>query len=166
MIYLILVLTFLFTLAIIFASRLIIFKNKVVNKKENIDKAKSSIRIIKAKYLQVLRKVGTTQKEVTEAQGNAYGIANLNGAGAFIGGAIGEIDSNFEAAGELVISLAKEYESAQQKLNTLVNEYNVYITLFPQSILAKIFKCKKEEYIDSDNLDLSTRLNGFDETDI
>lgn len=142
------------------------FRNSVVNRKENIEQAKSRIRILKAKYLQVLRKVGTTQKDSNDAQGGAYYTANKNGGGRFIGGAIGAVDSNFEEVGKLVVSLANEYQSAQQNLNNLVNKYNVYITAFPRIILTKIFGFKKEEYIDSENLDESTRLSGFDEDDI
>ena len=56
------------------------FRNKVVNQKEDIEKAKSRVRILKAKYLQVLRKVGTTQKDSNDAQGGAYYTANRNGA--------------------------------------------------------------------------------------
>lgn len=70
------------------------FRNKVVNQKEDIEKAKSRVRILKAKYLQVLRKVGTTQKDSNDAQGGAYYTANKNGGGRFIGGAIGAVDSN------------------------------------------------------------------------
>ena len=142
------------------------FRNKVVNQKEGIEKAKSRVRILKAKYLQVLRKVGTTQKDANDAQGGAYYTANRNGGGRFIGGAIGSVDSNFEEVGKLVVSLANEYQSAQQSLNELVNRYNVYITAFPRVILTRIFGFKKEEYIDSENLNESTRLSGFDEDDI
>ena len=142
------------------------FRNKVVNQKEDIEKAKSRVRILKAKYLQVLRKVGTTQKDSNDAQGGAYYAANRNGGGRFIGGAIGAVDSNFEEVGKLVVSLANEYQSAQQNLNELVNRYNVYITAFPRIILTKIFGYKKENYVDSGNLAASTKLSGFDDKDI
>lgn len=129
-------------------------------------KAKSRVRILKAKYLQVLRKVGTTQFDANNAQGGAYFMANRNGGGRFIGGAIGAVDSNFEEAGNLVISLADEYQNAQQSLNELINEYNVYITAFPRVIFTKILGYSKEDYIDSENLDASTKLSGFDDSDI
>ena len=132
------------------------FRNKVVNKKEDIEKAKSRVRILKAKYLQVLRKVGTTQKDSNDAQGGAYYAANRNGGGRFIGGAIGAVDSNFEEVGKLVVSLASEYQFAQQNLNELINYYNLYITSFPRLILAKIFGYKKENYIDSGKVMLNT----------
>lgn len=89
-----------------------------------------------------------------------------NGGGRFIGGAFGGIDSNFEEAGKLVVSLASEYQFAQQNLNELINYYNLYITSFPRLILAKIFGYKKENYIDSGNLAASTELQGFDDKDI
>lgn len=145
---------------------LINFRNTAVRQRECIETAKSRVRILKAKYLQVLRKVGTTQKESNDAQGGAYFTANKNGGGKFIGGAIGSVDSNFEEVGKLVVSLANEYQSAQQNLNELVNRYNVYITTFPRVILTKIFGFKKEEYVDSGNLSESTKLSGFDEHDI
>ena len=146
--------------------RLARFRNKVVRQKEGIENAKSRVRILKAKYLQVLRKVGTTQKVSNDAQGEAYSVANGNGSGSFIGGAFGSLDSNFEEAGKLVVSLANEYQAAQQALNELVNQYNIYITAFPRVILAKLFRYKREVYVDSDNLDASTKLSGFDEEDI
>lgn len=142
------------------------FLNNVVHKQEDIDEAKSHVRISKAKYLQVLRKVGTTQRESNDAQGSGYYIANRNGGGRLIGGAIGPIDSNFEGAGNLVVSLANEYQSAQQRLNQLVNAYNIYVGTFPRIILAKIFRVKPEDYVDSGNLDASTKLSGFDDDDI
>lgn len=129
-------------------------------------KSEKSRKNLKAKYLQVLRKVGTTQKDSNDAQGGAYYAANRNGGGRFIGGAIGAVDSNFEEVGKLVVSLANEYQSAQQSLNELVNRYNVYITAFPRIILTKIFGYKKENYVDSGNLAASTKLSGFDDKDI
>lgn len=154
------------TFVLILGLYLIHFRNSIVKKKENIDKAKSKVRISKAKYLQVLRKVGTTQRESNDAHGSAYRTANTNGGGRFIGGAIGSIESGFSDAEDLVLSLANEYQSAQQYLNKLVNEYNLYISAFPRVIFAKMFGCKKQEYVDSGNLEASTRLSGFDETDI
>ena len=151
---------------LIIVSKLIKFRNNVVNKKENIGKAKSRVRISKAKYLQVLRKVGSTQKDSNDAQGGAYATANQAGVGYLIGGAIGSVDSNFEEVGDLVMSLANEYQEAQQSLNELVNNYNTYISTFPRVVLAKIFRFKKEEYVDSENLEASTKLVGFDEQDI
>ncbi len=79
---------------------------------------------------------------------------------------MGGINSNFEEAGSLVVSLANEYQSAQKNLNELVNKYNVYISSFPRVILAKTFKYKKANYVDAANLTASTKLSGFDEKDI
>ena len=42
-------------IARLLANYLMQFRNKVVNQKEDIEKAKSRVRILKAKYLQVLR---------------------------------------------------------------------------------------------------------------
>lgn len=145
---------------------LVWFRNKVIEQKENIEKAKSRVRISKAKYLQVLRKVGATQEVANKAQGGAYYAANRGGSGRFIGGAFGGINSNFEEVGKLVVSLASEYQFAQQNLNELINDYNLYITSFPRLILAKIFGYKKENYVDSGNLAASTKLQGFDDKDI
>lgn len=145
---------------------LVHFRNKVVSKKEYIERSKSQVRILKAKYLQVLRKIGASQRESNASQGNAYANANKGGKGVFIGGAIGSIGSNFEEVGELVVSLANELQVAQQNLNDLVREYNQYITAFPRVILALLLRYKREDYVDSDNLAASTKLSGFDEEDI
>ena len=145
---------------------IICFRNSVVQRKEDIENAKSEVRILKAKYLQVLRKTGKTQLDSNIAQGYAYQMANENGGGEFIGGAIGPIRSNFKGSSKLVQSLADEYQRAQQRLNYEVKSYNIYITAFPRVILSKMFGYKKENYVDNDNLDASTKLNGFDENDI
>ena len=144
----------------------IVFRNKVISLRESIKNAMSMVRIAKAKYLQVLRKVDTAQRGATNAQGDAYRNANHTSNGRLIGGAIGGINSNFEEAGSLVVSLANEYQSAQKNLNELVNKYNVYISSFPRVILSKAFKYKKANYVDAANLMASTRLSGFDEKDI
>lgn len=145
---------------------LIVFRNSVIEQKEGIENAKSLVRILKAKYLQVLRKVGTTQEVSNEAQGSAYHTANISGGGKFMSGAFGDIDSNFDTISQLVLSLASEYQSAQQSLNDKIKWYNLYLTKFPRIILTKIFRYKKETYIDYDNLNESTKLTGFDENDI
>ena len=145
---------------------LIRFRNKVVNMKENISGAKSQVRILKAKYLQVLRKGGTSQRESNASQGEAYERANWNGSRILIGGAIGAIDTDFEEVGDLVVSLASELQEAQQKLNDLVGNYNRYIIAFPRIIFTMILRYKKENYVDSENLAASTKLTGFDDEDI
>lgn len=155
-----------FVIAGLFGFWVLRFRNRVVRQKESIENAKSRVRILKAKYLQVLRKVGTTQKESNEAQGGAYYMANRNGGVRLIGGAMGAVDSKFEEVGKLVVTLANEYQSAQQTLNELVNRYNVYLTVFPRIILTKMFGFKKENYVDSGNLSASTKLSGFDDKDI
>ena len=83
-----------------------------------------------------------------------------------MGGAIGPIDSSFEKAGNLVVSFVNECQSAQQRLNNLVNAYNVCVGTFPRIILAKIFRLKLEDYVDSENLGASTRLSGLDDDDL
>ncbi len=144
----------------------IVFRNKVIRLRESIKNAMSMVRIAKAKYLQVLRKVDTAQRGATNAQGDAYRNANHTSNGRLIGGAIGGINSNFEEAGSLVVSLANEYHSAQKNLNELVKKYNVYISSFPRVILLKAFKYKKANYVDAANLMASTKLSGFDEKDV
>ena len=151
---------------IAFSIALMIYYNHITRMKEKIKTQKSKIRILKAKYLQVLRKVGTTQATSNASHGNAYASANRNGAGVLIGGAIGSITSNFEEASDLVVQLAEEYADAQQELNRLVEAYNAMIAVFPKIILAKILRLKKEEYVDAENIEESTKLQGFDETDI
>ncbi len=54
----------------------IVFRNKVIRLRESIKNAMSMVRIAKAKYLQVLRKVDTAQRGATNAQGDAYRSAN------------------------------------------------------------------------------------------
>lgn len=62
--------------------------------------------------------------------------------------------------------MANAYQEAQLKLNGLVNDYNQYINEFPNVLLKLIFRFKNAKYIDSQNLDSSTKLSGFDDNDI
>lgn len=150
-----------------FLGRIIDFRNVVIRKREDIRKAQSNVRIAKAKYLQVLRKTGTASNEADSSQGNAYKTANSSfQGGRFIGGAVGNISSHFASAGDFVLSLANAYQEAQLKLNGLVNDYNQYINEFPNVLLKLIFRFKNAKYIDSQNLDSSTKLSGFDDNDI
>ena len=152
-------------LGIVFLVWSLKFKNNVTLKKENIDSLKSDVRVVKAKYLNVLGKTIDTHESVNSSQGSAYREANSNGAGTFIGGARGSID-NFDRASQIVYNLANEYQRAQGSLNYAIKQYNTYISLFPNSILTHMFHYEKEEYIDSENLNLSTDLNGFNENDL
>jgi len=143
------------------------FRNMVIRKRENIRDAQSNVRIAKAKYLQVLRKTGTATIDADSSQGNAYKVANSSyQGGRLIGGATGKISSHFTLAGNLVLSLADAYQNSQLELNKLVNDYNQYINEFPNVILKTIFRFKNAKYIDSQNLDSSTKLAGFDDNDI
>lgn len=143
------------------------FRNTVIRKREDIRDAQSNVRIAKAKYLQVLRKTGTTTADADSSQGNAYKNANSSyQGGKLIGGAVGNISSHFTPAGNLVLSLADAYQQAQLKLNGLVNDYNQYINEFPNVLLKMMFRFKNAKYIDSQNLDSSTKLSGFDDNDI
>lgn len=165
MVVVIIILVILLVSGIILLSWAIKFRNNAIKQKEEIESLKSKVRVVKAKYLNVLKNAINTQNEANNSQGNAYGVANLGGSGRFIGGASGSIN-NFGNATDLVTSLANEYQYAQDSLNYAINKYNIYITCFPYNILANIFKFAKEGYIDSDNLNLSTSLNGFDENEI
>ena len=152
-------------LVIAFLVYLIKFRNSCVYQLERIESQKSNIRILKAKYLNVLSKTLDTNNSVNKSLGAAYGVANASGAGRFIGGARGEID-NFEDSTNIVYKLANEFHQAQNALNNSVNTYNNYISKFPSNLLAKMLKFTKEEYIDSENLELSMSLSGFDEEDL
>lgn len=59
----------------------IVFRNKVIRLRESIKNVMSMVRIAKAKYLQVLRKVDTAQRGTINAQGDAYRNANHTGNG-------------------------------------------------------------------------------------
>lgn len=144
---------------------LIKFSNNVKYQKEQIKNSKSDVRIAKAKYLQVLRKVIQTQDDATDSQGRAYRKANGSNIG-FINGAIGGIDSNFYESSELVADLADQLQDCQRTLNRNINLYNTYISTFPCSFLNLFLRYKKEEYVDSENLEESTKINGMGNEDI
>ena len=152
-------------LLIVFLVYAIKFRNSCVLKLEDIESLKSNIRVIEAKYLNVLKKSLNTSESVNKSLGSAYGVANTSGCGRFIGGASGSIDS-FGDSTNLVFKLANEYQRAQDLLNSAIKKYNSSISTFPSNIIAKMFKFKKQEYIDSAKLNLSMSLKGFDEDDL
>ena len=131
------------------------FRNHVLRIKERINEAKSKIRIVKAKYLQVIRKTSTVNQDATTVMANAY---KKGGKGSQISGAVGSISNNFTNSADIVLALAEEYEERQIALNELITEHNVVIKKFPNIIYAKILRYKIEPHIDFENLNEAYKL--------
>ena len=156
----------LFALFIVFMIFLIRYKNKIVAIKEDINLAKSSIRIAKAKYVQVMNKTLTMHDKASSVEGEYMeSVTAGNGIKSVLGNL--SMNPNYKDSMELIRRLADEYQKAQDRLNNLVNRYNREISLFPKTIFAKLLRYKKEEYIDNENLQLSSNLSdNIDEEDL
>lgn len=147
----------------IFIVGLLKFRSNIILQEEEIEKLKSNIRLIKAKYVQTIKK-GT--KEVKEFSRNDARIMN-NVASTFTGFVKGQgvsldvNESHAQAIG-MIEKLSHQYITIQQKLNESIEKYNVYISKTINLIYTAIFKRKKMKYIDQDNLDKSLELADID----
>ena len=140
-------------LAIWLGVALLKFRNNALVYKEKIKKAKSHVRVAQNKYVKSLKNTAGALELNTNTDG---------GVGLWSGdmGAAAKYGTNTE----LVRSLAESYEQAQNLLNELISQYNFFISKFPNLIFAAILRYKKENYIDEENLDMSTSLSGIDES--
>ena len=144
-------------LAIIFFIILIKFRNRVMEYQENIKKAKSRVRVEQNTYSKQVRNTQRNQQHIT-----AYGAGAIGSMGAgYLAGNLGASQA-YKTGTSMMGDLAKSYEQAQYALNDLISEYNMFISAFPNLILAAILRCKKEAYIDEPGLEHSTELRGID----
>ena len=132
----------------IFLICLIRFRNRVIQKKEKISKSKRIVEIAKQKYDEVLNKVLAAQKESLEKQKDAYSEPKTRNEKGLFGGMFGSLDSSLGQLSRLISKLADDYEKAMQEHNKLVEDYNIYISTFPKSILRVILRYKKADYIE------------------
>lgn len=139
------------------------YKNKVMILKDRIDQSKSKVRVLKAKYLQVLKKVENMQKNSLNSQSEAYKNAVVEGVGVAVGGAVGKIDDSLQSSSIIIEQLANDYAEAQNELNRFINLYNKEILVFPKSIYASILGYKREQYIDEENIDKSMVIKEFED---
>lgn len=148
----------------VFIVGLLKFRSNIILQEEEIEKLKSNIRLIKAKYVQTIKK-GT--KEVKEFSRNDARIMN-NTSTTFAGFVRGQgvsldvNESHAQAIG-MIEKLAQQYITIQQKLNEAIEKYNVYISKTINLIYTGIFKRKKMKYIDQDNLKKSLELSEIDD---
>lgn len=152
-----------FLLIAIFLITFLKYRNRVLVLKDLINQTKSKVRVLKAKYLQVLKKVENMQKSSINTQSEAYKNAVVEGVGTMVGGAVGRIDDSLESSSKIIEQLANDYTEAQNELNRIINLYNKEILVFPKSIYASILGYKREQYIDEDNIDKSTVIKEFED---
>lgn len=149
----ILVTAIVFSLAICFLIVLIKFRNKVLEMKENIKKHKSQVRVAQNKYVKSLQNTAfALGQDKTSEDGGGFMYGDMGSA------------SKYNTNSSLVSDLAASYEEAQTLLNELISQYNSYICKFPNLILASILKYEKEDYIDEENLDMSTSIGKLDQS--
>ena len=139
---------------------LLTFRNNVIEYQEKIKQAKSIVRVEKSTMSRTSIAMQEEKKEpdrfVSPMAGGIY-VPMRNTVG-FMQGDMGKA-SIYGKKTDTVKSLAQSIERAQYSLNELISEYNRYISVFPNIIVASILKCKKEEYIGEDNLNASTRID-------
>ena len=154
---------FLIILFIVLLITFLKYRNKVLLLKDRINQTKSRVRVAKAKYLQVLKKVEVFQKNSLNSQSEAYKNAIVEGVGVAVGGAVGKIDDSLQSSSEIIEQLANNYAEAQNELNRIINLYNKEILVFPKTIYAAILGYKREQYIDEENIDKSMVIKEFED---
>ena len=146
-IFLIIVIVILLISLLIF---LLVKRNVLIVYRLKVDEAKSDVRIAKHKYLTSLKKL-QSQEENRKGKNNTYGFT---------------VKGEYEVTANYVAELAENLETAQLILTNIIREYNELISTFPMNILAKIFKFKKEKFVDQDRLEKSIELNNFDDEEL
>lgn len=148
-------------LVVVFISK----RNTIISLRNNIERCKSEVNTTKAKYLAVQRNtVGITgkvqknetdrYKELYEAEGEVLKNSNVNVS-------INQrpnVRGNFKETSTLVMELFTEFQRAQSNLNNAINDYNTYIQIFPNNIVANFMKAEPEKLIDSENLENASTL--------
>ncbi|MBQ7294085.1 MAG: hypothetical protein IJW79_10150 [Clostridia bacterium] len=156
----ILICVLVFAVVIAFLIWLLVFRNKVIDYQERIKEAKSRVRVEKSTMGRTSRAIHVGQTFGEPFGGytttGIYG-ARVNNVG-FVQGDMGKA-SIYNKSTDTVTSLSQSVERAQYDLNKLISNYNRYISVFPNVIMAAILKCKKEEYLDEGNMKKSTALD-------
>ena len=141
--------------------KLIFVKNIITQYKNLIAESKSNVRIRKGKYVQVMELTNKMNSTTSDVEGEFY-LKSTAGVGtnSFINLAgTPRMQENYQTSIELVLSLAESYEEAQSELNSLIKEYNTYISSFPTCIYARCLLAKKEQFVDNQNLQKSTLIS-------
>ena len=142
-------------LLIVFIVKMFKFKGKGVEYQEKIKRAKSRVRIEQNRYLKTMKNTVENQNKVSP-QGESNGNTEI-----FINGSSGSAQK-YDTGSNTISELAMAYKVAQDELNKVIMEYNIFISKFPNFIFASIFKYSKEVYIDEANLDVTTTLSDLD----
>ena len=142
------ILVLIVVLLAVFGITLLSYRNKALGYQEEIRAAKSKVRVAKSKYIKVMENSTRTNQ-----------AAGSVGGGGLVNGGSGGMGGTFVTSAEMVERLATEYENAQLHLNKLISNWNKFIGRFPSLIYAAILRLKKENYIDEENLDMSTALS-------
>ena len=148
------VITLLAILAIVFVILMFKFKGKALIYREELKRAKSLVRIEQNRYLKTMKNTVANQKNVAADNSGDGRVGIFNGD---LGSA-----QIYGVGSDMIENLALAYRNAQDKLNQVIKEYNIYISKFPNFIFAAILRYKKEHYIDEGNLDITTELSDLD----
>ena len=135
----------------------------MVCRQEDINAQKSKVRIAKQKYLTAMGNVQFQSGANAQNVGAAVSTGNSVGRGLF-SGATGALDKVWGNSASIVTGLASEYERALTKLTDMIGDYNAVIGSFPTLIIAGICRFKREKFVDEDNLEKSTVIQGFDDS--
>ena len=141
-------------LLIVFIVKMFKFKGKVVEYQEKIKRAKSRVRIEQNRYLKTMKNTVENQNKVSP-QGESNGSTEI-----FIGSSGSA--QKYDTGSKTISELAMAYKVAQDELNKVIMEYNIFISKIPNFIFASILKYSKEAYIDEANLDVTTTLSDLD----
>ena len=141
-------------IAIVFFTKFFKFKGKAVGYQERLKKAKSLVRIEQNRYLKTVKNAAANQNDVANHGESCGSVGYMNGD---IGSAY-----KYGTGSNMISTLASAYRNAQEQLNEVIMDYNVFIGKFPNKIFAAMCGLSKEEYIDEENLDSTTTLSELD----
>ena len=147
---------FVFIMVIAFLVWLLVFRNNVIDYQERIKEAKSRVRVEKSTMGRTSRAIQEEKPHQDSMFGGLYGV-RINTTG-YLQGDMGKA-SIYNKKTDTVTALSQSVEKSQSELNKLISNYNRYISMFPNVIMAVILKCKREEYIGEDNLKKSIELD-------
>ena len=155
-----LILFFIIAISIFFFVSLQKLSRNVAIKYEEINKLKSNVRLVKAKYVQSFKKSNDKLEKYKDYDGHS----TQNSKSFTFSSTYLNLNDGHSQSERYVDQLATQLFSAQKILNDKIESYNAYLS--NHAIFTSLKKIKKLDYIDSENLEKSLILTDIDSFDI
>lgn len=136
-------------------------RNVLLKAREDVNKAKSNVRIAKAKFLTTIRIANETDTAHMKRASEAIANATRNNEILFRS-ATGDLSGSLGTGSESLMKLSDNYSRALEALSSAICSYNTLVSQFPMIVAARILGFEREKTVDEENIDESTILRGFD----